>query len=325
MQNAINGPSGKRSRVLSAGLVLVLLTALVSGVSSFVNFFAVQGANSDAFIAARNTLVAVILVPVAFFAGGGATARLPRRDVGRLALIGLVGGAVPFLLFFRGLQEASASGGAATATFGYRALFIFAAIFAVVALKERVQLRWVAGAALLLAGNFALLSLTAPAWSDGTLLVLAATVLWAGEYTLSKRALKDIAPTTVALGRMGFGALFLLGYLAFTSGFGPVGALSQAQWTWVLLSALLLVAFVTTWYAGLARVDLSVASSVLVLAFPVTWALGAIAGRVPLALPQALGAAAIVLGVVLVVGVAALRDLWRETFIAARAGLRSGA
>jgi len=325
VQNAIDSPWGKRSRVLSAGLVLVFMTALLSGVSNLVNFFAVQGTNSDAFIVARNALVAVILVPLAFFAADGAVPRLPRRDVGRLALIGLVGGAVPFLLFFRGLQEASASGGAATATFGYRALFIFATVFAAVGLKERVQLRWVAGAALLLAGNFALLSLTAPVWSDGTLLVLAATVLWAGEYTLSKRALKDIAPTAVALGRMGFGALFLLGYLAFTSGFGPVGALSQAQWTWVLLSALLLVAFVTTWYAGLARVDLSVASSVLVLAFPVTWALGAIAGRVPLALPQALGAAAIVLGVVLVVGVAALRDLWRETFIAARAGLRSGA
>jgi drug/metabolite transporter (DMT)-like permease len=91
------------------------------------------------------------------------------------------------------------------------------------------------------------------------------------------------------------------------------------------VSALLLLAFVTTWYAGLARVDLSVASSVLVVAFPITWAMGALAGRAPLALPQALGAAAIVFGVVIVVGAAALRDAWREVLAVLRARLARGA
>jgi len=47
----------KMARVVAPGLLLVLLTALISGVSNFVNFWAVQGTSSDAFIgfAAANT------------------------------------------------------------------------------------------------------------------------------------------------------------------------------------------------------------------------------------------------------------------------------
>ncbi len=306
------------ARVSRPGLALVLLTAVVSGVSTFVNFFAVQGTNSDAFITARNALVGLLLVPFALLLGGGELRRLGGRDLVRLALIGLVGGAVPFILFFRGLQMAAAEGGAASATLGYRALFLFAALFGVVALKERLSARWAAGAGLLLAGNFLLLAVTGPVWTGGTAMVLAATVLWAAEYTLSKRALKDLAPSTVALGRMGFGAVFLMAYLAGTSGLGTAAAFSQSQWLWMLVSALLLVAFVSTWYAGLARVDLSVGASVLVLGFPITWALVAFAGRSTLGLPQAIGAAAVVFGVALAVGAFSVRG----TFAAAAGAVR---
>jgi drug/metabolite transporter (DMT)-like permease len=272
----------------------VLLAALVSGTSTFVNFWAVQGVNSDAFIGARNALVAAMLVPVALLVAPGELRRLGRADAARLALIGLVGGAVPFLLFFRGLQLASAEGGAATATFAYRALFLFAAGFAFVALGERPTRRFAAAAALIVAGNLGLLSIGAPVWTQGSWLVLAATVLWAGEYALSKRALARLSAPTVALGRMGFGVLFLLPYLALTGGVQAWGAMTAGQWTWMLLSAALLLAFLATWYAGLARVDLSTAAGLLALAFPITFALGAAAGKAPLALGPALGAAAVV-------------------------------
>lgn len=55
--------------VVAPGILLVLLTALVSGVSTFVNFYAVKGTNSDAFIAVRNVAVAAMLVPLVFLAG----------------------------------------------------------------------------------------------------------------------------------------------------------------------------------------------------------------------------------------------------------------
>ena len=296
-------------RPATVGIVLVIATAIISGVSTFVNFWAVQGTNSDAFITARNLLVAVLLVPMALLAGREVRVRLRTADWARLATIGLVGGAIPFLLFFRGLQMAGSSG-AATATFGYRTLFLLATLFAVVFLKERLSTRTFLAAVLLLGGNALLLSLNAPMWSDGTAFVLAATALWAGEYALSKRTLRDLPSSAVALGRMGFGGLFLIGYLAISGQLSAVTVLSGPQWNWVAISAILLVGFVSTWYAGLKTVDLSTATSVLVLAFPITWALGVFAGRTPVGIAQASGVVAVVLGVVVAVGAASLRDTW---------------
>ncbi len=312
--------TGTVGRLVGPGILLVFLTVLISGVSNFVNFYAVQGTSSDAFIAARNAVVALMLVPVGLLAVRGLPKGLGRRDWTKLVTIGLIGGAIPFLLFFRGLQIAG-SAGAATATFGYRALFLMASVLGVVFLGERLTPRFALAAGLLLAGNALLLSFTAPIWTDGTVYVLAATALWAGEYTLSKHTLRNVPSGTVALARMGFGGVFLLGYVALTGQLGSVAALSGPQWEWVLLSAVLLVGFVTTWYAGLKTVDVSVATAVLVLAFPITWALGFLASKSAFDLPQAAGVVAIVLGVVAAIGLASLRETWESALTWIRAKL----
>lgn len=310
--------TGTVGRIVGPGILLVFLTVLISGASNFVNFYAVQGTSSDAFLAVRNATVAVLLLPLAVLAGRRAWTGLTRRDWLKLGTIGLIGGAIPFLLFFRGLQIAGSSG-AATATFGYRTLFLMAAVLGVVFLRERLSPRLAFAAGLLLAGNVLLLSLTAPIWSDGTAYVLAATALWAGEYTLSKHTLRNVPSGTVALSRMGFGGIFLLAYVALTGQLGAVASLSGVQWEWVALSAVLLVGFVTTWYAGLKSVDLSVATAMLVLAFPMTWALGFLASKSSFGVPQAAGVVAIVLGVAAAIGLASLRDTW----VALRAWVRT--
>src|SRR3990172_5916308 len=304
-RNLLRGPTGTvrsmslsseanaQRRMIAAGILLVLLTAVISGVSTFVNFWAVQGFNSDAFITVRNLAVTALLVPLALLARRDVRTRLRKRDWARLVTIGLLGGAIPFVLFFRGLQMAGTAG-AATATFGYRTLFIMASVLAFVFLRERVPMR--------------------------ILLVLAATALWAGEFTLSKRTLRDLPSSTVALGRMGFGGVFLATYIGLT-GQWAAAALSPAQWGWVGLSALLLVGFVTTWYAGLRTVSLSTAASILVLSFPITWALGVLAGASPVTFVQAAGATAVAAGVVVAIGTAALRETWRFILYTSRAKL----
>ncbi len=297
-----------RASWIGPGLLLVVLTAGISGVSTFVNSYAVAGTNSDAFVTVRNLAVAAAFVPVAFLATRHLRAPALRGvDWLRLLAIGVIGGAIPFLLFFHGLEIATKAGGAATATFGYRTLFLWATIFAVVALGERFHWRVALGAALLLGGNLLLLSLTSPIWTDGTSYVLAATVLWAAEYTISKRTLRDLPSATVVLGRMGFGALVLAGYLAATAQWSAVGRFTPGQWEWVGISAALLAAFVAAWYPGLKRVDVGVATSVLVLGFPITWALGILWQGAPFRLPAALGAVAVVAGAGIVVGLAQLR------------------
>jgi drug/metabolite transporter (DMT)-like permease len=294
----------------SIGLLLVLLTAIISGISTFVNAYAVHGTSSDAFVTVRNLAVAGLILPLAVLARRRLVAPLRRVDWARLVAIGVVGGGIPFLLFFHGLALATAAGGGLTASFLYRTLFLMATVFGVVYLKEHFHPRVAVAAGLLLAGNYLLLSLTAPVWTDGTLYVLAATVLWAVEYTISKRTLRDLPSGVVAFGRMGIGAVILVGYLALTSQFAAVHALSAGQWEWVLISAVLLAAFVGTWYAGLRRVDLGVATSVLVLGFPVTWLLSVMVAGSSFTLAQAAGAAAVVGGVAVVVGLSLLRQTW---------------
>ena len=228
----------------------------------------------------------------------------------RLIAIGLIGGAVPFLLFFHGLELATAAGGATAASFRYRTLFLMATVLGFVALGERLHGRVLLAAALLLVGNALLLTFTGPIWTDGTAWVLAATGLWAIEYTISKRTLRDLPATTVGFGRMGFGAAFLLGYLAISGQLGGIAAMTGGQWEWAAISAVLLAAFVATWYAGLQRVELGVATSVLVLGFPITWALSlAIRGGTLDPLP-AIGAAAVAVGVAVAIGLAQWRATW---------------
>jgi drug/metabolite transporter (DMT)-like permease len=306
---------------VGVGVLLVLMTAIISGLSTFANAYAVHGTSSDAFVTVRNLAVAGMILPMAMLARRAYDKPLRRVDWARLVAIGFIGGAVPFLLFFHGLALATAAGGGLTASFLYRTLFLMATVFGVVYLKERFNPRVAIAAGLLLGGNYLLLSLTTPIWTDGTLYVLAATVLWAVEYTISKRTLRDLPSGIVAMGRMGIGAAFLVVYLAITAQFGAVTALTGGQWTWVLISAVLLAAFVGTWYAGLRRVDVGVATSVLVLGFPVTWILSILVSGSSFTLLQAAGAAAVVGGVVTVVGLTLWRQTWTYVAQRVRAGL----
>jgi drug/metabolite transporter (DMT)-like permease len=307
---------------LGSGLLLIFLTAVISGVSTFVNFRAVQGTNVDAFITIRNGVVALMIVPFALLGSRVLRARISRRDMLRLVAIGLLGGAVPFLLFFRGLQM-SASLPAANGTFPFRTLFLMAMVLGVVFLKERLSPRLALAAGALLAGNALLLSFTGPLWADGTALVFLATTLWAGEYALSKHTLRTVPSGTVALARMGFGAVFLVGYLGLSGQFSAVPALTPLDWQNLALSAILLAGFVITWYGGLRHVDLSVAASVLVLATPITWTLGILFQARAFTASDAAGVAVIVFGVVLAVGTAALRETWIALARSVRSRLRS--
>ncbi len=288
------------------GIGLLLVTVLVSGVSNFVNFRAVQGTDVDAWIAVRNAVVAAFLVAPALLLGRGVRQRLTRRDWLRLSIIGLVGGSIPFLLYFHGFQLAASQGGAASASLGYRCLFLVASLMGLLFLRERMPRRFLMAAGLLFAGNLLLLSVTGPLWTDGTAFVLLATALWAGEYALSKRALGTLPSRTVALGRMGFGAAFLLVYVGVTGHAGSMLAFTPTDWMSLSLSALLLFAFVTTWYAGLRNVELSLASSLLVLAFPITWALGVLTSGSAPVWGQLVGALAILSGALLLIRMSSL-------------------
>jgi len=293
------------------GILFVFITALVSGTAVFVNSFAVNGADPFSFVTVRNLAVALLLVAAVLLAGQvEALRKLSRKNWAQLALIGLVGGSIPFLLFFKGVSLVD---GGARASFLYRSLFVVAAVLATIWLRERLTKRILVGVAIAMGGNALLLGDAMwSGWGVGEMLVLGATVMWATEYLISKKVMNDegLSPKLLALGRMGFGALFLLAFTAFTGQLWGAGMYAAVQWQWIAVSAAFLFAFVSFWYIGLANTSVINAAAALVLGGPITALLAfAFAGKAVEPLSAA-GLFLMAFGSALIIGYSNFSEAW---------------
>ncbi|MDO8480858.1 MAG: DMT family transporter, partial [Nanoarchaeota archaeon] len=136
------------------GVGLVLGTALVSGFSIFINSYGVKGFDSSVFTFAKNLVVAVALFAILLGTlRWDQLKQLKGKHWAQLAIIGLVGGSIPFLLFFKGLQLTTGQMG----SFIHKTLFLYVAILAPIFLKERLSKKLFLGTALLLVGNYLLI------------------------------------------------------------------------------------------------------------------------------------------------------------------------
>jgi drug/metabolite transporter (DMT)-like permease len=273
----------------------VLATALISGISIFLNKYAVNGLDPYFFTFSKNVLVAVFLFSMLLLMGEWADLKVLRlKQWLLLVIVGLVGGSVPFLMFFKGLQLTSA----ASASFVHKGMFVFVAVLAFVFLGERINLKFLLGALFLLAGNYLLVKF---AWGFdfGALLILGATVLWAVENTLSKYLLRDLSSRVVAFGRMFFGSLFILVFLAINGSISQILALSVSHIEWVLFTSILLLLYVAAWYEGLRTINVSTATCILLLGSVVTSLLQLSFGDA-LTVAQGAGVVLLVAGVVAV-------------------------
>jgi drug/metabolite transporter (DMT)-like permease len=253
----------------STGIALAFVTACISGVSIWVNSHAVTHfGDATVYTTAKNAVAGLLLVALALSATGGrrARARMPRRSTAFVA-VALIGGSVPFVLFFEGLARAQAT----QASFIQKTLVVWVALLAVPLLRERLGPAHVAAIAFVIAGQAALVGDAGTiTFGTGEAMILAATLLWAVEVVLVKQLLADIDARTLGAARMGLGTLILLGWLAATGRLDDVVRLGGDQWVWVLLTGLLLTGYVATWYAALARAQAVDVTAVLVFGAVVT-------------------------------------------------------
>jgi drug/metabolite transporter (DMT)-like permease len=246
---------------------LVWATALISGVSIFINKFGVSMGNAFVFTFMKNISVAVFFFSmIILLRDFKYFKKLNLKDWRNLVLIGLIGGGIPFLLFFQGLSMTTS----ANASFIHKTMFIFVGVFAYFFLKERFEKKAAAAVILLLAGNFFLLRVSWQPFNTGDLMILAATLLWAAENTLSKHALKTLNSNIVAFSRMFFGSIFMLGFLAVTGDITKIPLLSMQQVIWIIVTSALLFGYVFTWYKGLKTISVTKASAILLLGSPIT-------------------------------------------------------
>ena len=255
----------------ATGVALAFATAVISGVSIWVNGRAVRHfGDATVYTTAKNAVAGALLV-TALLAFGRRSGP-PLRDLGRrralaLLTVGVIGGSVPFVLFFEGLARAQAT----QASFIQKTLVIWVALLAVPLLRERFGIPHAISIALLVLGQAWLVgSAGKVTFGQGEAMILAATLLWAVEVVYVKHLLAALPPQLLAAARMGIGTLILLLWLAVSGRLDDLSALGWTQWRWVLLTGLLLTAYVGTWYAALARAQAIDVTAVLVFGALVT-------------------------------------------------------
>jgi drug/metabolite transporter (DMT)-like permease len=251
-------------RTTGWGIGLAAGTAVISGISIFVNGLVVKSfPDPVALTGARNALVGIALLAVLIGTGGLAEVRaLDRRRTGGLLAIAVIGGSIPFILFFSGLAQATGPG----AAFIHKTLFIWVAALAMVFLGERLGIAQIVALAVL----FAAVVLVGPAGTPGAgpaeLMILVATLLWAVEVIVARRLLgtEGVSLRLAAASRMALGAVLICGFLVVTGRIAAIGAFTAEQWAIVAATGLLLLGYVSTWYAALQRAPASLVTTVLV-------------------------------------------------------------
>lgn len=262
------------------GVRLAVLAAVISGFSIFVNSYGVRAVpDATLYTTLKNAVPGVLLaVPLFALASRRAElARLSRRDVGWLLALAVIGGSVPYVLFFQGLRMTTAT----TGSLLNHAQFLVVAALAVPFLRERVSgLAW-AGLALLAAGSVAGTDTGALRWNAGAALVVASTVLFGAGVVLARRLLARLSPELVMSAKMSAGAVMLAIYAMATGHLSRVATMTATQWEIVLGTGLILVAFTVATTYSLRFAPALTVTAIGMASAPITLGLQAGAGTAP--------------------------------------------
>lgn len=258
------------------GISLALVTALVSGISIFINKFAVTAIKQSlVFTSIKNTGVAILIIGILIISGRWRQLKnLSPREFIFLTLIGIIGGSVPFYLFFTGLSMIPAINGAII----HKTLVIWVAILAIPFLKEKLSRGSAIAVMLLFGANILVGGFSGFRFSQGEGLVLLATLFWSVETILAKKILPSVDPDLLTAARMGFGAIILLTMSAIwqPQALSKSLMLNSSQWFWLSLTIISLLAYVTSWYRALKFAPATTVTSVLVASTIVTNILSAV-------------------------------------------------
>lgn len=253
---------------MKRGILFALLTACISGVSIFYNkLVVVKGIDSTVFNIFKNGGTALIISALILTTSSkNQFSSLKRNQWLKLLLIALIGGSIPFILFFEGLRSVPAI----NANLIHKTLFIWVALLAIPFLREKLTALQILGYILILISNVFIGGFKGFILNGAEGMILIATLFWSVENVIAKIALKDTPVKFVVWGRMFLGTLLLLGYALYSHKLGLLTTVTPAQYVPILGSVFLLTGYVLSWYKSLSLAPATVVSAILVLATPVT-------------------------------------------------------
>jgi drug/metabolite transporter (DMT)-like permease len=280
------------------GIILVLCTAVISGIAIPANKIFLVKMDPAVFTAVRAIIIGVAFLALAWWSNRG-TKKLFKTDWKYLAGIAIIGGALAFLLYFNGLQLTTAGRGA----FLHKTLPLFTAILAFVFLREKLTLKYVGAMLAMFVGVYLIYSTSlAPneLWANpqlGDLLILGAAFLWAVENVIAKKAMSNGENNwIISVSRMLFGGLILFGVVILMGKTGALLALTNQQLTNIGISTLLLFCYVLTYYWALKLIDVSKAAALLLIAPVISLVIGITFLGEPAPIVQLFGSFVILLG-----------------------------
>jgi drug/metabolite transporter (DMT)-like permease len=278
------------------GTILAISTAVISGFSIPLNKIFVVQTDPAVFTAIRALIIGLIFLAFATWQSRKSKSfkKVPWKY---LILIGIIG--LAFLLYFTGLSLTTSS----RAAFLHKTLPIYTTVLAFIFLKEKVSPKQSIGLLGMLAGMFMLMyGQIDPAefWTNpamGDMLVLFATMLWGVENVLAKYAMiKDESNYVISFARMFIGSIFLFAAVLALGKTGALLSIFPAQLGNVLISTGTLFGYVFCYYWSMKLINVSKASTLLLLAPVITLLIGVYVFGEPLPWLQRIGSVLILAG-----------------------------
>src|SRR3989344_1855540 len=288
------------------GTILAIVTAIISGFSIFANKFFIVNLDATVFTAIRAIIIGVAFLVLSFIFGSWKLKENKKINWIYLLIIGIIGGGFAFLLFFNGLKLTSAG----RAGFFHKTLPLYVTVLAFFFLKEKINIKQTMALLLMIVGTLVMVSSQIPfgeMWLNpqtGDLLVIGATILWAIENVVAKKAMiKGEHNFVVSFARMFFGGVVLFGIALITNKIGILVELSSIQWMYILISTLILFGYVLTYYWAIRYINVSKAASILLISPVITLIAGMFLLGEPAPLLQLIGSAIILIGAYFIINV----------------------
>lgn len=281
--------------MFAKAILFSLGAALISGVNGFLTKSALTAVGDPVvFTFLKNVFVAIVFLAIFVWRGKVNEIKTASpRDRWMLLAIGIIGGGIPFLLYFIGLSMIPA----ATAVFIQKTLFVWVAVLAVPFLGERVGWLHACALGLLLFGVFLFQIPALQSFGKGETLVFLATLLWAVENIVAKKSMARLSSFSAMTARMVVGSTVIFLWLVATGKVGLIATLPFAAWEWIALTGLLLTGYVRFWYRALSLAPATFVASLLVPAAFITGALSSLFVTGVFSFAQVVGGCFLTLGI----------------------------
>ena len=290
----------------SLGTILAVIAALISGLAIPVNKIFVIDLDSTVFTAVRLLFIGIIFFILVSFQSNSKQKKFKKVPWKYLLAIAIIGGSFAFLMFFTGLKLTTAGRGA----FLQKSLPLYIAIFAFLFLKEKISQKQAFALLTMSIGTILIYSTTinpSEFWTNpslGDLLVIGATILWAIENTIAKKVMiEGESNFVISFARMFMGGVILFAIVIIQNKVGLLLVLTTQQIINLTISIAVLFGYVFSWYWSIKLINVSKASTILLLAPVISLIFGVLIFNEPTPNLQLLGSALILIGTFIVVKV----------------------